>query len=396
MFWKPLDRCLNISDLRSSAKCRAHRMVFDYIDGGSDDEKTLADNSAAFDDYNLHHRVLTGKDNPDTSITLLGQELNVPFILSPAAGNRLFHVDGERGPALAAEEHGTVYTLSTLSSCSIEEISKLTVTPKWFQLYVWRDRALIKDMLDRAKASGYKALVLTVDFPITGNRERDPRNGFTIPPKVGLRQIIDALRAPLWTYDYLTHAPMKYANLSEDTDAISLNQFVSDQLNARFSWLDAEWLLGEWNGPTVIKGVVRPDDAVHALATGFQAVCISNHGGRQLDSSPAPVRVLHSIRDAVGDEPTLILDGGILRGTDVLKAIALGANAVSFARPYLYGLAAAGEAGAKHAIQLIADSIRRDMILAGLGSISDIGPDLIGSFGELGERCKTRPIHLLT
>lgn len=352
-------------------------MVFDYIDCGSDDERTLAKNSSVFSDFDLYHRVLTGHDTPDTSTTLLGQNIDVPFILSPAAGNRLFHTDGERGPALAAADHNTIYTLSTLSSRSIEEIAGLTSGHKWFQLYVWKDRGLVKEMLERAKTSGFSALVLTVDFPITGNRERDVANGFTIPPKLGLKQVVHALQAPSWTWDYLTKPSVKYANLAEDTDAVSLNAFVAEQLSAAFSWPDAEWLLGEWNGPAVIKGVVRPDDALRAVSTGFGAIAISNHGGRQLDSSPAPLTALPLIRDAVGHDAELILDGGIRRGTDIIKALALGADAVSFARPYLYGLAAAGGAGARAAVQMMADSLRRDMILAGIGQLADITPDLL-------------------
>ena len=377
MFLKNIDKCLNIDDFRAAACCRAHRMVFDYIDGGADDEKTMAQNSAAFDDYELQFKVLTGVDNPDTSTTLLGEKIDVPFILSPAAGNRLFHHHGERGPVKAAEKVGTIYSLATLSPLSIEDVAAMTSGPKWFQLYVWKDRVLVKEMLDRAKAAGYKALILTVDLPIAGNRERDPRNGMTVPPKIGLKQIWHGLQAPLWVYDYLTKPEIKYANLSGAGSAVTLNEFVAEQLDASFNWDDAEWLLGEWNGPAIIKGVVRADDAVRAEKTGFNAISISNHGGRQLDTSPAPISCLEPIRDAVSDKTELIVDGGIRRGTDVLKALALGANAVSFARPYLYGLAAGGEKGAIAAVEMIADAIRRDMILMGAKSIKDIDRSFI-------------------
>ncbi len=372
-----LKNCINIEDLRLAAKHRAHKMVFDYIDGGADDEKTLARNTSAFDDYELLYKVLSGVDNPDTSTTLLGEKIDVPFFLSPSAGNRLFHTVGEIGPAIAADKVGTIYSLATLSSISIEDIGALTDGPKWFQLYVWKDRGLVREMLTRAKAAGYTAMFLTVDLPIAGNRERDPKNGFTIPPKIGLSQMWEALKSPWWVMDYLFSPQITYANLNNATSAISLSKFIEDQMDASFNWKDAEWLLGEWNGPSILKGVVRTDDAVRAEQTGFNAISISNHGGRQLDTSPAPISCLAPIRDAVSDKTELIVDGGIRRGTDVLKALAMGANAVSFARPYLYGLAAGGEEGAIRAVELIRDSIIRDMILLGARSIKDIDESFI-------------------
>ncbi len=371
------DHCLNIADLRVAAARRAHRMVFDYIDGGADDERTLARNCAAFADYDLLYRVLVGVDAIDTSMTLLGTKISTPFFLSPTAGNRLFHTEGERAVARAADAAGTIYSLSTLSSVSIEEIAALTSGPKWFQLYVWKDRVLVKEMMDRARAAGYRALILTVDFPIAGNRERDPRNGFTIPPAYGPKQIWNGCKRPAWAWDFATSSPIRYANLSEKTAAVSLASFVAQQLDAGFSWVDAEWLLGEWNGPAVIKGVVRADDAQRAVATGFNAIMVSNHGGRQLDSSPAPIDVLDDIVQAAGASAEIICDGGVRRGADVLKALALGAKAVSFARPYLYGLAAGGEAGVRRALDLMTQSVRRDMALLGVRNVAGIDRSFI-------------------
>jgi L-lactate dehydrogenase (cytochrome) len=365
-------RCLDIADLRAVARGRAHRMVFDYIDGGADDEHTLRRSTEAFNDYELLFRVLVGVDKVDTSTTVLGQKISYPFFTSPSAGNRLFHTEGERAVAKAAGDAGLIYCLSTLSSVSIEEVSKLTSGPKWFQCYVWKDRGLIKEMLDRARAAGFTALILTVDLPITGNRKRDPRNGFTIPPKLGIRQAWEGLKRPAWTWDYLTSPPIRYANLSAETPAVSLTQFVAEQLNAGFNWRDAEWLLGEWNGPSVIKGVVREDDAKRAVATGFKAIQVSGHGARQLDHSPAPTDVLEGIVNAVGDRAEVILDGGVRRGTDVITALGLGAKAVSFARPYLYGLAAGGEAGVRRALAILAADFRRDMTLLGARKVSEI------------------------
>jgi len=378
-----LKNCINIEDLREAAKSRAHKMVFDYIDGGADDEKTLLKNTSAFDNYELFYKVLSGVDNPDTSTTLLGEKIDVPFILSPSAGNRLFHTVGEIGPAIAAEKVGTIYSLATLSSVSIEEIGALTKSPKWFQLYIWKDRGLVREMLRRAKAAGFTALFLTVDLPIAGNRERDPKNGFTIPPKIGPKQMWEGLKAPGWVRDYLFSPQITYANLDNATSALSLNNFIKDQMDASFNWTDVEWLLGEWNGPSILKGVVRADDALRAEKVGFNAISISNHGGRQLDTSPAPISCLPAIRNAVSDKTELIVDGGIRRGTDVLKALAMGANAVSFARPYLYGLAAGGKEGTIHAVELIRDSIVRDMILLGAQSINDIDESFIKTISKV-------------
>lgn len=367
-----LGRCLNVSDLREAARRRAHKMVFDYIDGGADDERTLARNEKAFGDYELLHRILAGVEQVDTSTVVLDTPIGVPFFCSPSAGNRLFHTDGERGVALAAAAVNTIYSLSTLSSVSIEEIASLTTGAKWFQLYVWKDRELVKEMLSRARASGYRALILTVDFPVAGSRERDTRNGFVIPPRYGVKQAWEALKRPAWTWDFLTSEPICYANLSTDTPAMSLTRFTSEQLHPGFTWRDAEWLLGEWNGAAVIKGVMRRDDARRAADMGFKAIMVSNHGGRQLDSSPAPIDMLEGIVQAVGSAAEVILDGGVRRGTDVLKALALGARAVSFARPYLYGLAADGTAGARRALTMLAEAVRRDMALLGARSTGEI------------------------
>ncbi len=372
-----LEKCLNISDLRRAAQGRAHKMVFDYIDGGAEDEVTLGRNQQAFGDYELLFKVLAGVNKVDLSTTILQTKSDVPFILSPSAGNRLFHKDGERAVAKAAEAFGAIYCLSTLSSVSIEEIGALIKSPKWFQLYVWKDRALVKEMLVRAKAAGFSTLILTADLPIHGNRERDPRNGFTIPPSLGPRQIWQGLMRPAWSYDYLTSPMVRFANLSIKTAAETLESFVRGQLYQAFSWKDAEWLLGEWNGPAILKGVVRGDDAMRALRIGFSGLMISNHGGRQLDHAAPPIALVENLRDRLGDEMALIVDGGIRRGTDILKALALGADGVGFARPYLYGLAAAGEAGVMRALGIIKTELARDMVLLGTQSTREIDRSFI-------------------
>ncbi len=372
-----LEKCLNISDLRRAAKRRAHKMVFDYMDGGAEDEVTLGHNSQAFGNYELLFKVLAGIKNVDLSTTILSTKSDMPFILSPSAGNRLFHKDGERAVAKAAEAFGAIYCLSTLSSISMEEIGALIKSPKWFQLYVWKDRALVKEMLVRAKAAGFSTLILTADLPIHGNRERDPRNGFTIPPSLGPRQIWQGIKRPFWSYDYLTAPPVQFANLSTKNPAATLERFVHEQLYQAFSWRDAEWLLGEWSGPAILKGVVRADDAMRALRVGFSGLMISNHGGRQLDHSAPPISLVENLRDRLGDEMTLIVDGGVRRGTDILKALALGADGIGFARPYLYGLAAAGEAGVMRALEIMKTELERNMVLLGTKSISEIDQSFV-------------------
>ncbi len=369
--------CHNVDDLRLAARKRAHRMVFDYIDGAADDEVAIRNNRGSFLDYEIVHKVLTGAEQIDLSTTLLGHKLKVPFFLAPSAGNRLFHKDGERAVAAAAAKVGTAYSLSTLSTVSIEDIAAQTDTPKFFQLYVWKDRSLVRDMLARARAAGYSAMILTVDMPIAGNRERDKHNHFTIPPRITPRQIWDALRAPWWTLDYFTSPPITYANYAARTKATSLARFFEEQLHAGFNWRDAEWLLGEWNGTSILKGVVSPEDAARAAAIGFDALMISNHGGRQLDASPAPITMLKPIRDRIGNDAELIVDGGIRRCTDIIKAMAMGANAVSFARPYLYGLAAGGQPGVERALDLFVTGLRRDMVLTGASSIAALDESFI-------------------
>jgi isopentenyl diphosphate isomerase/L-lactate dehydrogenase-like FMN-dependent dehydrogenase len=304
-------------------------MVFDYLDGGADDEITLRRNKDAFSEIEMHFKISAGIQQPlDLSTKIFGCDVKLPFFGCPTAGNRMFHWEGEEAAAKAAEHHGTLYALSSLSTTGIREIAELHKGPKLFQLYIWKDRELVRDVLAQAKEAGFDALALTVDVSWYGNRERDLRNGFSVPPNYSLKQIVAAIKKPAWTYDFLSHEPYAYACINKDVPAESLITFVNSQLTPDFSWSDAEWLLGEWNGPAAIKGVVRPEDAVRAIETGFSTIWISNHGGRQLETSPAPIDVLPTIRQAVGPDVEIILDGGIQRGTDIAKAISLGADGV--------------------------------------------------------------------
>jgi L-lactate dehydrogenase (cytochrome) len=279
----------------------------------------------------------------------LGEEIDLPIILSPTGLSRVFHPDGEAAVARAAGKAGTIYTLSTTSSLSIEEVAAATSAPKWFQIYCFRDRELTRDLMARAKATGYTRLVVTVDVSVTANRERDHRSGMTIPPKLTLNSMVQFARCPGWVWNYLVNKPPSLANV---VDKITRGHpkpmspaYISSQFDSSVTWKDVEWMIGQWGGPVIIKGILSPADAKIAHTIGAKAIVISNHGGRQLDSATATLDALPRIADAIGGDIELILDGGIRRGTHVLKALCLGAKACMIGRPYLYGLAAGGEAG---------------------------------------------------
>lgn len=383
-YQRAVRKAVNIADLRRVAQQRAHRMVFDYLDGGADDEITLRRNKDAYTQYEMHYQVLRGIKPPlDLSTTLFGQKVRLPFFGCPTAGNCMFHYLGEQAAAQAAVDHGMLYTMSSLSTTSIPRIAEICSNdhPKLFQLYVWKDREIVRDVLQQAKEHGFQALALTVDVAWMGNRERDLRNGFSVPPSYSLKQTMAALRSPAWTYDFLSHEPYAYACIRPNVPAESLVGFINSQLTPDFGWKDAEWLLGEWHTPhTAIKGVVRPEDALLAKETGFSTVWVSNHGGRQMETAPATIDVLPSIRKAVGPDMEIVLDGGIQRGADIAKALALGANGVGVGKPYLWGLAAGGTQGVQKAYQILQTELDRAMGLLGAGTVAELrekGPSLV-------------------
>jgi L-lactate dehydrogenase (cytochrome) len=356
--------------------------MFHYIDGAADDEWTLRRNTGAFDRFEFRPRTLVDVGELDLSTTVFGQKIDWPFFCSPTALSRLFHYEGERAVARAARAAGTIYSLSSISSMSIEDVAKLTDGPKVFQVYVFKDRGLSREFIQRAKESGYAALQLTVDVPVSGNRERDIVTGMTVPPKLSLLSLVDIAMHPRWVFRHLTTGKIEVANVAHrpppGSQALGgIIQYLNNQLDRSVTWNDAEWMVNEWGGPFAIKGIMTAEDARRAANVGASAVMISNHGGRQLDFAPAPVDVLRDIVDAVGDRVEVILDGGVRRGTHILKALALGARAVSAGRPYLFGLAAGGEAGVAKALTILRTEFERDMALAGVRSIADIGPSLI-------------------
>ncbi|MDB5395944.1 MAG: L-lactate dehydrogenase [Rhodospirillales bacterium] len=380
---RPLTRQGNIWEIRDVARRRLPSPLFDFLDGGAEDEWTLRRNIAAYDRWSLLPRTLSDVATIDTTTTVLGHKIDWPVMLAPTGMSRIFHPDGEMAIARAAAKAGTIYTLSTMSSFSMEEVGAVTAAPKWFQVYCFRDRELTREFLTRAKAAGYTGLVVTVDVPVPANRERDRRSGMTIPPKLTLSSVTKFAQRPGWVFDYLTNPPPILANVAHKIaegsggGAVSLPHYVNSQFDPSVTWRDIEWMVGQWNGPLIIKGILHPDDARNAHAIGAKAVIISNHGGRQLDAVSGSLDALPRIADAVGTDIELVLDGGIRRGTHVLKALALGAKACMIGRPYLYGLSAGGEAGVRRALTVLRDEVRRDMALVGACTVDEVTRSLI-------------------
>ena len=368
-------------DFRALAKSRLPRMIFDYLDGGADDEVTLGRNQSHFSKIQLMPHALRNVETIDLSTTVLGQKVDLPVLISPTGQTRMFHHSGEEAVARAAARAGTIYSLSSVSSTSIEQAAAASDGPKWFQIYVWRDRAVTREFMDHCRESGYDALCLTVDLPVHGNRERDLRNGLAFPAKLTPKTLIDVLSHPRWLYHYLTKPKIEIANvagspLAEDA-AGGLLEYVAKQFDPTVNWDDAAWMIDEWGGPFIIKGIVNAEDARRAVEIGASAIVVSNHGGRQLDYMPPTIEVLPEIVQAVAGRAEILLDGGVRRGTDVIKALALGATAVMIGRPYLYALAAGGEAGVDRMFDLLRAEISRDMALLGCTKISDLTADYI-------------------
>ena len=376
-----IKNCNNTDDFRNLAKSKLPSPVFHYIDGGADDEITLKRNRDSYETCDLVPNVLKGVEEVDISTTVMGQKIDMPLFCSPTAVQRLFHYDGERAVSKAAQKFGTMFGVSSLSTVSLEEIGKSITTPKMFQMYYHKDRGLTASMLERCHESNFDVLALTVDTIVTGNRERDLRTGFSMPLRLSLESILSFITHPMWGINFLLREkfdlPILKDHIPEANFAISLSDYFSKMLDQSMNWKDAEELRKKWGKQFCLKGIMSVEDAKRAVDIGATGIILSNHGGRQLDGSRSPFDQLSEIVDAVGDKIDIICEGGITRGTHVLKALSLGAKACSGGRMYLYALAAGGQKGVEKALSNLRNEMIRDMKLMGCTKISDLKPDNI-------------------
>ena len=372
-----LGQCHNFSDFRALAKKKLPIPIFNYIEGAADDEVTYRRNSQSFNDVDLVPNVLAGVEKVDMSTEIMGQKLSMPFYCAPTALQRLFHHEGERAVAKAASSYGTMFGVSSLATVTVEDIAQISSGPKMFQFYFHKDRGLNDALLERAKAANFNVLALTVDTITGGNRERDLRTGFTSPPKLTLDSLLSFALHPMWAWNFFTKEKFDMPHLSghvtEGTNlAVSVGEYFSTMLDQSMNWSDAEKLCQQWNGQFALKGIMSVEDAKRAVEIGCTGIMVSNHGGRQLDGSRAPFDQLAEICDAVGDQIDVVCEGGIQRGTHILKALSVGAKCCSIGRYYLYALAAAGQAGVERALNQLAVEVERDMKLMGVTKVDQL------------------------
>jgi L-lactate dehydrogenase (cytochrome) len=388
----------NVADFERRAERRLPSPIWHYLQGGADDEWTLARNTSAFDEVALVPDALVDISRIDASTQFLGLSHPLPLMLSPTGMSQLFHHDGEMAVARAAAAEGVLYSLSTMATTSLEAVAGAG-GPRLFQLYIFRDRGLTRELIHRAREAGYSALCLTIDTSIAGNRERDLATGMTMPPTFGPRSLAQFVGHPRWLLPSLFGRPFDLANVAGRAPSvrgapIGAIGYVNAQMDRTLSWRDLDWLRAQWDGPLVVKGVISVGDARRAAGAGCDGLMISNHGGRQLDACVSPVEQLPDIREAVGPRISLIVDGGVRRGVHVLKAIALGADACSIGRPYLYGLAADGERGVRRVISIFREEIERGMALMGCPELSRLTGDHLRRLRETGLPGQTAPRSL--
>ncbi|HML07353.1 MAG TPA: alpha-hydroxy acid oxidase [Xanthobacteraceae bacterium] len=375
----------SIEDLRQAARRRVPRAFFEYAEGGSYAEETLAANRADLERITLRQRILVDVSKRSTRTTILGEPASLPLALAPIGLCGMQHGDGEILACRAAHEAGIPFCLSTMSICSIEDLAAAVDKPFWFQLYVMKDRGFVRALIERAAAAKCSALVLTVDLQVLGQRHRDIKNGMTVPPEFRIRNIIDIASKPAWALSIVRGKRRTFGNLAGHirgmTDVNSLSQWCAEQFDAALSWKDVEWIAGLWPGKLILKGILDVEDARVAAKTGAAALVVSNHGGRQLDGAPSSISALTPIAEAVGSSIEVLFDGGVRSGQDVMRAIALGARACLSGRAYIYGLGAGGQAGVARAIEIIRNELDVSMALTGMTKINDIDRRVIATTG---------------
>lgn len=371
-----LARCANLADIRALARRRAPRSVFDYTDGAAGDESGLHRARDAFARVQFDPRVLRDVSNIDTSITLFGQRISMPMVLGPTGFTRMMHHAGERAVAAVAARENIPYALSTLGTTSIEDLAAAEPNlDRWFQLYLMTDRGYVKELVDRAWSAGYRTIVLTVDTPVAGRRHRDVRNGLTIPPRLSMRTMFDMALHPRWWSNVLTTEPITFATLSSTEGTVA--DLIGRVFDPAITVDDLDWLRGAWPGTLTVKGIQSAEDASMVVNHGADGVILSTHGGRQLERPPLPLELLPEVRAAMGEEATILIDGGVMSGADIVAAVCRGADAVAVGRAYLYGLMAGGEAGVQRVIDLLREELITTMQLLGRTSIDQLGPDCL-------------------
>jgi L-lactate dehydrogenase (cytochrome) len=369
-------RCYSIEDVATRARRRLPVAARGYLEGGGEGECTLRRNRAAFDRIEFLPTMPRDVSHVDTSTTVLGQRIPLPFALSPVGGPRMFHHEGELAVARAARHAGIPYGISTLGTVSVEDVAAQTSTPLWFQLYVWGDRGEAKEAVARAKAAGFSALLISIDTAVRSKREREKRGGLDLPtPHLTVRSFLDGALHPGWSWHFATSDTISFPNIGPPDHRS--REKLSQMFDGSVSWDDLDWIRALWDGPILLKGVIRPEEADRAADAGLDGVVVSNHGGRQLDHLPASIDVLPQIVDAAGDRLEVLVDSGFRRGSDIAAALALGAKAVLIGRAHLYGLAAAGEAGVRHCIDILAHELSTAMALCGATSVAELDRSLI-------------------
>ncbi|TDD30129.1 alpha-hydroxy-acid oxidizing protein [Kribbella turkmenica] len=368
-----LERALTITDLRAIAKRRTPRSVFDYTDGAAEAEISLQRARRLFAEMELQPSILRNVSEIDLGTSILGGRSELPFAFAPTGFTRMMNHEGESAVVRVAEQIGIPYALSTMGTTSIEDVAVAGPDArKWFQLYVWKDRDAGEDLVKRSAAAGYEALMLTVDVPVAGARLRDVRNGFTIPPSLTAKTVLDASLHPAWWANLLTTRPLTFASLSAWDGTVA--ELLDTLFDPTMTIDDLNWLRSIWSGPLIVKGIQTVEDARRVVDAGADAIVLSNHGGRQLDRAPTPLRILPEVRKAVGSDAEIYLDTGIMSGADVVAAIALGADACLVGRAYLYGLMAGGQRGVARAAEILTEEVRRTMALLGVSRVADLNP----------------------